>query len=79
MARTFYDLSDCLSNDTAPFEFNKHEITYLDPQLTAAESSNWGLGPEYWPDGVALSAENVTLSTHSGTHVDAPSHYAARP
>jgi kynurenine formamidase len=75
MARTFYDLSDCLSNDTAPFEFNKHEITYLDPQLTAAESSNWGLGPEYWPDGVALSAENVTLSTHSGTHVDAPSHY----
>jgi kynurenine formamidase len=75
MGRTFYDLSDCLSNATSAFEFNKHEITYLDPELTAAESANWGLGPDYWPDGVALSAEVVTLSTHSGTHVDAPLHY----
>jgi kynurenine formamidase len=75
MARTFYDLSDCLSNDTAPFEFNKHEITYFGPELTAAESTSWGLGPEYWPGGVALSAEVVTLSTHSGTHVDSPLHY----
>jgi len=75
MARTFFDLSDCLSNDTASFEFNKHEITYIGPDATAAESANWGLGPEYWPEGVALSAEVVTLSTHSGTHVDAPLHY----
>jgi kynurenine formamidase len=75
MARTFYDLSDCLSNATSSFEFNKHEITYLEPALTAAESTSWGLGPEYWPGGVALSAEVVTLSTHSGTHVDAPLHY----
>ena len=75
MGRTFYDLSDCLSNATSAFEFNKHEITYLDPELTAAESANWGLGADYWPDGVALSAEVVTLSTHSGTHVDAPLHY----
>jgi kynurenine formamidase len=81
MARTFYDLSDCLSNETSAFEFNKHEITYLDPDLTASESASWGLGPEYWPDRVALSAEVVTLSTHSGTHVDAPLHYGpgARP
>jgi kynurenine formamidase len=75
MARTFYDLSDCLSNATSSYEFNKHEITYLDPELTAAESANWGLGPDYWPGGVGLSAEVVTLSTHSGTHVDAPLHY----
>jgi kynurenine formamidase len=75
MARTFYDLSDCLSNSTSSFEFNKHEITYLEPNTTAAESAAWGLGPEYWPGGVALSAEIVTLSTHSGTHVDAPLHY----
>jgi kynurenine formamidase len=75
VARTFYDLSDCLSNETSLFEFNKHEITYLEPDVTAAESANWGLGPEYWPGGVALSAEIVTLSTHSGTHVDAPLHY----
>jgi kynurenine formamidase len=75
MARTFYDLSDCLSNETSSFEFNAHEITYLTPEGTAAQSADWGLGPEYWPGGVALSAELVTLSTHSGTHVDAPAHY----
>jgi kynurenine formamidase len=75
VTRTYYDLSDCLSNTTSDFEFNRHEITYLDPELTARESASWGLGPEYWPDGVALSAEVVTLSTHSGTHVDAPLHY----
>jgi kynurenine formamidase len=75
MSRTFYDLSDCLSNETSAFEFNAHEITYLDPEMTAAQSADWGLGPEFWPGGVALSAEVVTLSTHSGTHVDAPSHY----
>ena len=75
MARVFYDLSDSLSNDTAPFEFNKHDITYVTPDATAAQSAEWGLGPEYWPGGVALSAEVVTLSTHSGTHVDAPLHY----
>ena len=75
MGRTFYDLSDCLSNETAAFEFNRHEITYVTPETTAAESAAWGLGPEYWPGGVALSAETVTLTTHSGTHVDAPLHY----
>ena len=75
MARTFYDLSDCLSNETSSFEYNAHEITYVTPEATAAQSAEWGLGPEYWPGGVALSAEHVKLSTHSGTHVDAPAHY----
>jgi kynurenine formamidase len=71
--QTFYDLSDCLSNTTASFEFNKHEITYVTPEEVAAEA--FGLGPSYWPDGLALQAETVTLTTHSGTHVDAPAHY----
>lgn len=75
MARKFYDLSDCLSNSTSSFEFNKHEIDYRDPSDTAEESAAWGLGPDYWPGGVAIAAETVTLSTHSGTHVDAPLHY----
>lgn len=75
MARRLYDLSDCLSNATSDFEFNRHEITYLDPETTAIQSASWGLGPEFWPGGQALSAEVVTLSTHSGTHVDAPAHY----
>lgn len=75
MPRRIYDLSDTLSNATSGFEFNRHEITYLDPEATAAQSADWGLGPEYWPGGLALAAETVTLSTHSGTHVDAPAHY----
>jgi kynurenine formamidase len=71
---TFYDLSDCLSNETSAFEFNKHEITYLAPEEIAAAGA-FGLGVDDWPDGKALQAETVTLSTHSGTHVDAPAHY----
>ena len=45
MARTFYDLSDCLSNETSSFEYNAHEITYVTPEATAAQSAEWGLGP----------------------------------
>jgi cyclase len=33
------------------------------------------VGPEDWPDGYGISNEFVTLSTHQGTHVDAPRHY----
>jgi kynurenine formamidase len=75
MARRFYDLSDTLSNATAPFEFNEHKITYIDPATSAESSAAWGLGPDFWPDRQAWAVETVTLSTHAGTHVDAPSHY----
>jgi len=34
-----------------------------------------GILPEDFPDGIALATEQVTASTHSGTHVDAPWHY----
>lgn len=73
---TLIDLSDCLSNETASFERNPHQIAYTDPVQGLAESERRvGLGAQYWPDGQAWVAENVTLSTHSGTHVDAPWHY----
>jgi kynurenine formamidase len=73
---TLYDLSDALSNDTSSFEFNKHHIEYLTPEQTAAESAAvFGIGTEFWPGGKAAAVETVTLSTHSGTHVDAPAHY----
>ena len=73
---TFYDLSDTLSNSTRAFEPNPHEITYVTPEETVKTSQErLGLGPEYWPDRQMLSAETVTLTTHSGTHIDAPWHY----
>jgi kynurenine formamidase len=31
-----------------------------------------------FPDGCAISMETVTLSTHCGTHIDAPLHYGPR-
>ncbi|MCF3144593.1 cyclase family protein [Streptomyces platensis] len=34
-----------------------------------------GLTPEDFPDGMAISNETVTLTTHTGTHMDAPLHY----
>lgn len=34
-----------------------------------------GLEPSDFPDGMGLATEQVTASTHSGTHIDAPWHY----
>jgi kynurenine formamidase len=73
---TVYDLSDTLSNATTEFEPNPHEIRYLMPDESIAEGERrWGIGAEFWPGGKALQAELVNLSTHAGTHVDAPAHY----
>ena len=74
-----YDLSQCLSNDTAKSEKMPHEIEYFDHAQTAANSINvFGIGREYWRDGLGWAQEVVTLSTHAGTHVDAPWHYAPK-
>ncbi len=73
---TVYDLSQRLSNRTSEFEPNKHRIEYHDHDQTAPLSEAlFGIGAEYWPDGKVFNVETVTASTHSGTHVDAPSHY----
>ncbi|GAA2617446.1 cyclase family protein [Actinomadura fulvescens] len=34
--------------------------------------------PAELPDGEFLSLDRITLTTHTGTHVDAPSHYGSR-
>ncbi|GGS46728.1 cyclase family protein [Actinokineospora fastidiosa] len=34
--------------------------------------------PSVLPDGELLSLDTMTLTTHTGTHVDAPSHYGTR-
>ncbi|MBN9475822.1 MAG: cyclase [Bordetella sp. SCN 67-23] len=36
-----------------------------------------GLSPEDLPDGEAWAVERLDLSTHNGTHMDAPWHYAS--
>jgi len=41
---------------------------------------NFGLDfdPSELPDGELLSIDNLTLNSHTGTHIDAPSHYGTR-
>lgn len=34
--------------------------------------------PDELPDGEFLSLDRISLTTHTGTHVDAPSHYGSR-
>jgi kynurenine formamidase len=73
---TLIDLSDCLDNATAAFEPFPHRIDYVTPeQGVAMAEEHFGLGPACWPDGLGWAGEQVTLTTHSGTHVDAPAHY----
>jgi kynurenine formamidase len=73
---TLIDLSDCLENATAPFEPNAHSIEYITPeQSVVMAEQKFGLEPAYWADGLGWAVEQVTLTTHSGTHIDAPAHY----
>jgi kynurenine formamidase len=73
---TLIDLSDCLENATSDFEPNGHRIDYVTPeQGVVMAEQRFGIGPAYWPGGLGWAVEQVTLTTHSGTHVDAPAHY----
>jgi kynurenine formamidase len=73
---TLIDLSDCLENATSAFEPNGHTIEYITPAQSAAQGEeHFGISRALWPDGQGWAAERVTLTTHSGTHIDAPAHY----
>ncbi len=53
------------------------EIHYRGHAETAEEVCRIfpGLCPEQLPDGVGWAVEDVRISTHNGTHMDAPWHY----
>lgn len=40
-----------------------------------AAPSVFGLRPQDFPGGMGISNETITLTTHTGTHMDAPLHY----
>jgi kynurenine formamidase len=78
MSRRFVDLSIYLENDVmsdppplAP------KITYQTHRDTMKEFNQLlpGTTPDDFPDGEAAAAEWVSLSTHNGTHLDAPYHF----
>jgi kynurenine formamidase len=55
------------------------QITYRDHQQTLGQLLAFfpGLGAADLPDGEAWAIEQVALTTHNGTHLDAPWHYAS--
>ncbi len=78
MFRRFVDLSIYLENDVlsdppplAPrIEYQNHKETVAEFQQLLP-----GLKADDLPDGEAAAAEWVRLTTHSGTHLDAPYHF----
>ena len=78
MARRIVDLSIYLENDVIsdPPAFQP-KITYLTHKDSFAGMARFfpGLKQEDLPDGEAWAVERVELSTHNGTHLDAPYHF----
>ena len=79
MPRRFVDLSIYLENDviTDP-PFMRPKIDYKKHSETVAEMQHFfpGVTGAQMPGGEGFAAaETVTLSTHNGTHLDAPYHF----
>lgn len=79
MARRFVDLSIYLENDviTDP-PFLRPKITYKKHNETVTEAGFFfkDVTAEDFPGGEGFAAvEEVTLTTHNGTHLDAPWHF----
>jgi kynurenine formamidase len=78
MARRLIDISVPLENDVpADPPFQRVSITYRTHGETASVIAGLfpGLKPEQLPGGQGWAVEHATISTHNGTHVDAPWHY----
>lgn len=74
-----YDLSQVISNATSAIEPMPHAVEYFrHTDIPAAVEERFGVPADAWPDGEVWAYERVTLTTHSGTHIDAPYHYAPR-
>jgi hypothetical protein len=55
------------------------QIEYLDHRQTAPLMADYmGLRLDQFPEGEYAAVERVQISTHNGTHLDAPYHYFAR-
>lgn len=78
MARRIVDISIALENEVvADPPMMKPKIGYRTHKQTAPEVCAFfeGLKPSDLPDGEGWAIEHVELSTHNGTHLDAPWHF----
>ncbi len=78
MARRLIDLSIPLQNTAyADPPGLGPSIEYIDHEQSVGEILKFfpGLKKEDLPDGKGWAVERVRLSTHNGTHIDAPWHY----
>src|SRR5690349_14962458 len=78
MARRIVDISIPLANDIpADPPIQKVSITYVDHKQSLPGLLGFfpGLKADDLPDGEAWAIEQVALTTHNGTHLDAPWHY----
>lgn len=78
MPRTLIDLSIYLENDVASDPPGlEPNITYFTHQQTYEQIAPFfpGLRREDLPDAEGWAVERVQLSTHNGTHLDAPYHF----
>jgi kynurenine formamidase len=70
----FIDLSVTVRNQS--FEPGGPEIVRMNhAEAARRRAADFNFHPSGYPDGLALAHERVTLSSHGGTHVDAPLHY----
>jgi kynurenine formamidase len=72
------DISIPLENDVpADPPFQKVSIAYRAHEETASDIAAMfpGMRPEQLPNGMGWAVETVAISTHNGTHLDAPWHY----
>ena len=78
MSRTVVDISIFLENDVLsdPPSF-KPRIEYLTHEDTIERIADFfpGLQKNELPDGEGWAVEVATISTHNGTHLDAPYHF----
>lgn len=80
MFKTIIDLS-------VPIENNEYsdpppllpKVSYMDHEESFGQLAHFfpGLEKNDMPDGEAWAVEHVELSTHNGTHLDAPYHFAS--
>lgn len=80
MVRRLIDISVSLRADVASDPADLWpKIEYLDHHDTAPKYAKFfGINVDQFPDGEFCASERCEITTHHGTHLDAPFHYASR-